>query len=576
MFEYFFRKHGYILVSAFILIGGFILSSCSKRSYDYSIFPRNGVLTGEMKDNKKLYLIRENGEGNFIGTGFIYQGSAIVDRFSFLADTLGGCSIRMIDSTLIETKAKLRIRESQGYLILNMKKNTEYGIKAQKVILNCVEIRDGKEKCVERYKEVLFDSIVSYKDVQYGMADGFYTSEPVDDIPHGEYDPLFKIIVRKLGKTMQKPEQLPLLMDIYTPYGDFSQKRPVFLYLHGGAFFFGDKENILQKNITDYLVKRGYVVASINYRLGSTLLGLEAIERTIHCGAQDVRAALRYLKHNCERWGIDPDQIYLGGSSAGAIISLTSAFMDDDEVYESTQETFLRRGLGGLNDSGNDLKEDVRIAGLVAMWGAISDLDLIDKEDAYFPTLLFHGTDDDIVRCDKGLPFKDQLGERLYDKVSSSWQLYGSESIYERMSQNEMKVRYVPFQGYGHEPQVDPDGTYNHNMEVINTELTNFMFDSFIKCYFNYTLSGDANVGADDAFSVYAIDEAPALGLKWSVDGGFILDELGTSVRVVWFRDTDRGKIAACFTDENGHSCRKEMVVEIMPQEGNFLNQDVD
>ncbi len=48
----------------------------------------------------------------------------------------------------------------------------------------------------------------------------------------------------------------PLYMDLYFPKGDTLKKRPLLVYVHGGAFLFGDKENNLQKTITGDLVKK--------------------------------------------------------------------------------------------------------------------------------------------------------------------------------------------------------------------------------------------------------------------------------------------------------------------------------
>ena len=64
-------------------------------------------------------------------------------------------------------------------------------------------------------------------------------------------------------------------MDVYTPVGDVCQNRPLLVFAHGGAFVGGSKNNSLAESICESFAKRGYVAASINYRLAThnTVLG---------------------------------------------------------------------------------------------------------------------------------------------------------------------------------------------------------------------------------------------------------------------------------------------------------------
>jgi acetyl esterase/lipase len=85
--------------------------------------------------------------------------------------------------------------------------------------------------------------------------------------------------------------------------------------------------------------RRGYVVASVNYRLGYVFLPgrYSNLERAMYNALQDVRASLRYLSHHHQELGIDPDMFFLGGHSAGGILSLTTAFMDETECLAQCQ-----------------------------------------------------------------------------------------------------------------------------------------------------------------------------------------------------------------------------------------------
>jgi pimeloyl-ACP methyl ester carboxylesterase len=362
---------------------------------------------------------------------------------------------------------------------------------------------------------------------------------------------------------------LPLNLDIYQPENDHLDQRPLLLLIHGGAFFFGDKENRMQEALTNYMVRRGYIVASMNYRLGSTLLGKDAIERTIYRNVQDTRAALRYLVNYNDEFGIDTEQIYLVGSSAGGIIALTTAFMDSYEIYSSTGEgtLHLRENLRGLDDSGNDLKAEFNLAGVVSLWGGVTDLKILDNP---VPTLLFHGTEDDIVPCDKGLPFKKYMGNVVHGLLASIRQLYGSELILNHLIASNIPAKYVPFHGSGHELYIDPDGTVNANMDIICDSIGNFLFDNVSKQYFNCNLSGNTNVKKHDSAPVYQLDNVRSASVKWQVDGGFITKQTNNTIRVIWYNSHKVGTVKVCVTNANGVSRKMELKVKIITD--NFFN----
>ena len=82
--------------------------------------------------------------------------------------------------------------------------------------------------------------------------------------------------------------------------------------IHGGAFKFGDKAD---GQLTPMLegLKRGYAVASLNYRLSGEALFPAQI--------QDVKAAIRFLKANAATYKINPEKIAVWGGSAGGYLS---------------------------------------------------------------------------------------------------------------------------------------------------------------------------------------------------------------------------------------------------------------
>jgi acetyl esterase/lipase len=103
----------------------------------------------------------------------------------------------------------------------------------------------------------------------------------------------------------------PQTMDIIRPRATSSQARPAVLLVHGGGFRAGSKEGYIPLGIK--LADRGYVAATVNYRLAPRFKFPAAIE--------DVKAAVRFLRANASKYNIDPNHIgALGGSAGGHLV----------------------------------------------------------------------------------------------------------------------------------------------------------------------------------------------------------------------------------------------------------------
>ena len=103
-------------------------------------------------------------------------------------------------------------------------------------------------------------------------------------------------------------------MDVYTPDGDTYTERPLIIFAHGGSFFTGNKNNPSMISLCESFAKRGYVTASIQYRLASVLNLTDSMYmlQTVINGISDAKAAVRYFRKdaaiNGNIFGIDPDQ----------------------------------------------------------------------------------------------------------------------------------------------------------------------------------------------------------------------------------------------------------------------------
>ncbi len=234
-----------------------------------------------------------------------------------------------------------------------------------------------------------------------------------------------------------------MTMDVFFPVGDGLPKRPAVILAYGGGYLFGTKEDEDVWTTCDSLAKKGYVTASINYRMNLNAASQSSSVRAIYRASQDYSAALRFLKENAETYGIDTNYIFAGGVSAGGFSAMHMAFMDESERPPAT----FQSGLGGMNPdlgclscSGNDHQHSNQVRGIINLWGAMLDTAFI-QQDEVVPTVLFHGTADLIVPYQSGLPFTALL---------TMPSIHGSASIAQRMSNLGGSPELNLFDGVGH------------------------------------------------------------------------------------------------------------------------------
>lgn len=130
------------------------------------------------------------------------------------------------------------------------------------------------------------------------------------------------------------PEQ-ELKMDVYRPKAG-GDKLPACVLVHGGGWVKGDKEKFRPLAIA--LAEKGYVVANIEYRLGPVAKYPAAM--------QDCSLAVRFVRANAKRFGLDPKRIGAWGGSAGGHLAgllaaapgkyLTDQFRDVPATVQAT------------------------------------------------------------------------------------------------------------------------------------------------------------------------------------------------------------------------------------------------
>lgn len=128
----------------------------------------------------------------------------------------------------------------------------------------------------------------------------------------------------------------PLLLDIYrAPGGSVAAAQPLVIFVHGGGWRRGDSRTtgpfVNFPGVLASLAARGYVVASINYRLSG--------EARYPAAIQDLNSAIVYLRLHARDWGIDPTRVVLWGASAGAYLVAMSAITCNDARFAPPPST---------------------------------------------------------------------------------------------------------------------------------------------------------------------------------------------------------------------------------------------
>ena len=236
-----------------------------------------------------------------------------------------------------------------------------------------------------------------------------------------------------------------LYMDLYMGSGDTEMSKPLILYVHGGGFANGkrDEDNLIA--FAEDMAKKGYAVASISYRLtmkgksfGCDQTAQNKI-KTFQAAAQDIRMATQYILDRQRQWGISPDKIVLAGSSAGAEAVLHAAYWSMSDLPANTTV----------------LPDNFRYAGVISMAGALVDLQLINERTA-IPSLMFHGT------CDNLVPYATAPHHYCQPGDPGYLILHGARSIADRL--HEMGRPYYLFTSCNgqHEWAGKPLTSYRH------------------------------------------------------------------------------------------------------------------
>jgi len=194
--------------------------------------------------------------------------------------------------------------------------------------------------------------------------------------------------------------ELPQKMDIYYPSS--GGPWPVLVYVHGGGWIEGDKAE--GEGWGKVLNESGFLVVSVNYRLGDYQTKFPAM-------IEDVKCAVRHLRAHSAEYNIDPDKISaLGISAGGHLVALLgtadeSAGWETGEYLDQSSEVQAVIVMSGIADFTSNIPSGLNGAIYYAFGKlggkdtpeniAVSPISYVTPDDPSF--LIFHGDRDGVV-----------------------------------------------------------------------------------------------------------------------------------------------------------------------------------
>ncbi len=154
------------------------------------------------------------------------------------------------------------------------------------------------------------------------------------------------ILPRRWAMLLQAPRHVPrefdvvvgespatgkdILANIWHPPPGVKPNGAAIIYVHGGAWVYGDKDNT-QRPVFRHEAGQGYLVMDVAYTLWP--------QSSLPDMVKEVRQAVLWLKAHARQYHIDPDRITLVGASAGAHLVLLAAYALNEPAFQPAETT---------------------------------------------------------------------------------------------------------------------------------------------------------------------------------------------------------------------------------------------
>jgi len=277
-------------------------------------------------------------------------------------------------------------------------------MKPTKLILSAIAMMVcGITYAQERILDELFPTVAVQKNITYGW--NWSVLPTAEDQTGTAFGPLTQYVDS-------------LRFDVYTGTGDASTSRPVILFSHAGSYLpntltgvpFGTKDDSSMIELCNRYAKRGFVAISFEYRRGWNPQGNQetrtsTIVQAVYKASHDAKALIRHLKANAVAYGINPNQIVLGGSNSGAYHALLAGNLNKPselgifKFLDGMGNPMIDTTLWGNFDGANGSLANYNTPGqssdfqmVLSLGGCVGDTSWVSAGEV--PVIAFHGVSD--------------------------------------------------------------------------------------------------------------------------------------------------------------------------------------
>lgn len=243
-----------------------------------------------------------------------------------------------------------------------------------------------------------------------------------------------------------------LFLDVYNPAKGSETtiggiRKPTIIFMFGGGFLRGTRDDASYHKWFKQMTDDGYGIISIDYRLGlkgSNKVGIaqvNVLDKAIHMAVEDLFSATNFIIENAEQLNVDPKNLVISGSSAGAISVMQAE-------YEISNRTVWA----------SVLPQGFNYAGVMSFSGAILSREgKVDYKNRPAPTLMLHGTSDSLVPYEQIKVFN--LG------------FFGGGKLVKRFQKFGFNYNMFHFIDYGHEVAGSMETTINIQKDFLEKNV---------------------------------------------------------------------------------------------------------
>lgn len=292
---------------------------------------------------------------------------------------------------------------------------SRHGYRVEKIELSLYDLEHdpGETRNVAAEHPDIVQQLLKVADeARADLGDELLGIPPSNQRPAGDVRPALPGGVKRVSNLeYTRPATGALLLDLYLPQATPRQSLPVILWIHGGGWTKGSKENCP----LIWLAEEGYAVASVNYRL--------IHESGWPAQIDDCRAAIRWIRDHAAEYKLDAERIVAAGGSAGGHLAALLGTMDAppldrvSAVLDYFGPADLLTMPPNLPDPGKTDQDLAHSNGARLLGGIVRDRPQLAREASALhqvsaddvPFLILHGDRDQSVPLDQSVRLQSSL-----------------------------------------------------------------------------------------------------------------------------------------------------------------------